>query len=129
MLIQVAGGKAEEKKQGGRQFLEVGGGSGEAEVDELEVSNSSSDERTPSCSPEKNQNNGKSSEMGREEDSDSQGPNSNKLQKLNHPSSNSMDQTQTLSTEATMRKARVSVRARSEAPMVRVCNRVSYYYY
>lgn len=57
---------------------------------------------------------------GREESPDqgSQGWGSNKLPRLN-PSKN-VDQT-----EATMRKARVSVRARSEAPMVISCSSIS----
>ncbi|KAI9128215.1 hypothetical protein K1719_001208 [Acacia pycnantha] len=69
-------GKSEEKKQvTARQFIELGSG-------DDEVSNSSSDERTQSASP-----------------NNDQSPN-------------------TATTEATMRKARVSVRARSEAPMI-----------
>ncbi|XP_061336936.1 probable WRKY transcription factor 31 [Gastrolobium bilobum] len=126
---EVVQAKAEEKKPGvgggkvPRQFLDIGP-SGTAEVDE-QVSNSSSDERTRSSTPQNNNidvgtrdyvrnNNGKN-ELGREEspDSESQGWASNKLQKLNP--SNPMDQS---TTEATMRKARVSVRARSEAPMI-----------
>ncbi|EYU34028.1 hypothetical protein MIMGU_mgv1a004322mg [Erythranthe guttata] len=46
---------------------------------------------------------------------DEQSPENNKVPKLSHPPRNStVDQ----ATEATMRKARVSVRARSEAPMI-----------
>ncbi|KAF2304914.1 hypothetical protein GH714_000473 [Hevea brasiliensis] len=54
--------------------------------------------------------------IGREDspDSESQGWNPSKVQKLSSPSNKGLDQ----STEATMRKARVSVRARSEAPMI-----------
>lgn len=61
-------------------------------------------------------NNGKH-ELGREEspESESQGWGPNKVQKVNP--SNAMDQS---TAEATMRKARVSVRARSEAPMVSI---------
>ncbi|XP_022865069.1 WRKY transcription factor 6-like isoform X1 [Olea europaea var. sylvestris] len=94
-----------EKKQenGGatvpRQFLDLGLAS---EIDD--PSNSSSEEKTTSGSPHK--------KIGRAEspESDSCGP--NKIPKLNP--SNPVDQ----STEATMKKARVSVRARSEAPMI-----------
>lgn len=108
-----------------RQFLEIGP-SGTAEIDDR-VSNSSSDERTRSNTPQNNHveggtrdhmrnNNGKN-ELVREESpdgSESQGWGPNKVQKLNPPS-NVPDQP---TAEATMRKARVSVRARSEASMV-----------
>ncbi|WCJ20205.1 WRKY family transcription factor [Euphorbia peplus] len=128
-------GIAEEKKQDvvPRQFLDPGPS---AETDE--VSHSSSDERTRSGTPQTNieasnsvKNNGKlemcsydqensslrdGKRVGREEspESETQGWNPNKVQKVNNPASKSIDQ----STEATMRKARVSVRARSEAPMI-----------
>lgn len=104
-------------------LLELGP-SGTTEVDNNnnnEVSNSSSDERTRSISPPHNNDNGKS-EIVREESPDSDiqpqgwGSGPNKLQKINP--SNSMDQSPSNTAEATMRKARVSVRARSEAPMV-----------
>ncbi|XLS80724.1 hypothetical protein HN51_046555, partial [Arachis hypogaea] len=78
------------------------------------VSNSSSDERTRSHAQVgiRNNSNGKNE---REDSPDSQsqawGPVPNKLQKPNP----TMDQS---SSEATMRKARVSVCAPSEAPMV-----------
>lgn len=125
--------KAEENREVvAMPLLELGPSTGTAEGDN-EVSNSSSDERTRSTTPP---NNGKNEiNDTREESLDSDvhplawGNSSsapNKLQKLN-PSSNSMDQSTTSNnnnnnntTEATMRKARVSVRARSEAPMV--CN-------
>ncbi|RDX92881.1 WRKY transcription factor 6 [Mucuna pruriens] len=128
---EVVEGKVEDKNHGvgggkvARQFLEIGP-SGTGEVDE-QVSDSSSDERTRSSTPQNNNNieggtrdgarnnNGKH-ELGREEspESESQGGwASNKIQKVNP--SNAMDQS---TTEATMRKARVSVRARSEAPMI-----------
>ena len=106
-----------------RQFLDLVP-AGTTEVDD-QVSGSSSDERTRSGTPQNNNtgvgtrdyvrnNNGKN-EMGREEspDSESQGWGPNKLQKPNP--SNAMDQS---TSETTMRKARVSVRARSAAPMV-----------
>lgn len=108
-----------------RQFLDLGRS---AEADEM--SHSSSDERTRSATPQTNmetasvKNNGNQENssfrdgkrVGREDspDSESQGWNPSKVQKLNSPPSKVIDQ----STEATMRKARVSVRARSEAPMV-----------
>lgn len=126
--IQVVNATAEEKTQGiggaivPRQFLEIGT-NGTAEVDDR-VSNSSSDERTRSNTPQNSlieagardhtrNNNGKN---GREDspDSESQGWGPNKVQKILN-SSNVAEQS---ATEATMRKARVSVRARSEASMV-----------
>ncbi|KAL1358553.1 hypothetical protein HN51_003814 [Arachis hypogaea] len=97
----VVGGEA-------RQLLDVGND---------QASDSSSDERTRSSTPHaqvgiRNNSNGKNE---REDSPDSQsqawGPAPNKLQKPNP----TMDQS---SSEATMRKARVSVRARSEAPMI-----------
>lgn len=112
-----------------RQFLEAGLG-GSDDVEEAEeagddVSNSSSDERTQSASPHhqnKNINNNGKNEIGtREESPDSESHKVPKLQKLNPSSSNSIDQSTTATTtEAAMRKARVSVRARSEAPMVNI---------
>ncbi|XVF87770.1 hypothetical protein PTKIN_Ptkin18bG0147400 [Pterospermum kingtungense] len=133
--IQV--GKSEVKKQEvilPRQFMDLGP-SGTAETDKM--SNSLSEERTLSGSPpnnveaaskdyisSKNENisqfdhqetssfrDGK--RIGREESPESDGWGPNKVQKLNNPAK-PIDQ----STEATMRKARVSVRARSEAPMI-----------
>ncbi|KAG4177967.1 hypothetical protein ERO13_A10G012000v2 [Gossypium hirsutum] len=73
------------------------------------ISHSSSEERTRSGTPPSNV----EKRVNREEspESESWGPNC-KVQKLN--SGKPVDQ----STEATMRKARVSVRARSEAPMI-----------
>ena len=128
---QAVEGKSEERKVevGGSkvvpiQFMNPGPGA-TAETDE--ISNSSSEDRTISGSPRNNSNVVKNSDVvpydsdrdgkkvGREEspESESQGWVPNKAPKLtpNKP----IDQ----STEATMRKARVSVRARSEAPMVR----------
>ncbi|KAI9123383.1 hypothetical protein K1719_004683 [Acacia pycnantha] len=107
------------------RLLELGPTSGAAEVDNNEVSNSTSDERTRSTTPPLNTNSGKINEREESPDSDghphgwgNSGPN-NKLQKLNPSSSNSTDpSTGTTTAEATMRKARVSVRARSEAPMI-----------
>ncbi|XP_031274949.1 probable WRKY transcription factor 31 [Pistacia vera] len=128
-------GKAEDKKHEvmvPRQFMDLGP-SGTAETDEA-LSNSSSEDRTLSGTPPNNievasKSNGKgemvsfeqenSKRIGREESPESEtqgwgGP--NKVQKLNSSSSKTtIDQS---STEATMRKARVSVRARSEAPMI-----------
>ncbi|KAG8634337.1 hypothetical protein MANES_17G029000v8 [Manihot esculenta] len=122
---EVFQGKPEEKKHEvvPRQFLDLGSS---AETDEM--SHSSSDERTLSASPQTDmetasvKNNGNQQEnsivkdgkkIGRE-NSESQGWNSSKVQQLNSPGNKSLDQ----STEATMRKTRVSVRARSEAPMI-----------
>lgn len=103
--FQILDRKSQEKKEenGGatvpRQFLDLGPA---REIDDL--SNTSTEERTPSGSLTK--------KIGRAEspESDSCGP--NKIPKLNP--SKPVDQ----STVATMKKARVSVRVRSEAPMV-----------
>lgn len=106
-----------------RQFMDLGPGA-IAETDE--VSHSSSEDKTISGSPRNNNNNVKNNEIvlhdserdgkrvGRDEspESESQGWVPNKAPKLSP--SKPVDQ----STEATMRKARVSVRARSEAPMI-----------
>ncbi|XP_028755228.1 probable WRKY transcription factor 31 [Neltuma alba] len=100
-------------------LLELRPRSGTAEVDN-EISHSTSDERTRSTTPPVNNNSGKNE---REESPDSDvhpqgwGSGPNKLQKLN-PSPNSTDPSTSTAAEATMRKARVSVRARSEAPMI-----------
>ncbi|XVF27919.1 hypothetical protein REPUB_Repub14bG0151000 [Reevesia pubescens] len=116
-----------------RQFMDLGP-SGAAETDELSH-HSSSEERTRSGSPPNNvevvskdyikskneivpfdqetssfRQDGK--RIGREESPESESWGPNKVQKLNP--AKPIDQ----STEATMRKARVSVRARSEAPMI-----------
>lgn len=85
-----------------RQFLELGPSEHMDEPYSLKSHYSSSEERTVSESP-------RNKGIGREETPESE---SNKVPKLN--SSYPIDQ----ATEATMRKARVSVRARSEAPMV-----------
>lgn len=115
---EVVNAKTEEKNQGvggamvPRQFLEIGTTNGTAEVED-QVSNSSSDERTRSNTPQMRNSNGKT---GREDspESETQGWGPNKSQKILN-SSNVADQA---NTEATMRKARVSVRARSEASMI-----------
>ncbi|XP_027087886.1 probable WRKY transcription factor 31 [Coffea arabica] len=109
--------KSEENKpeNGGvvvpRQFLDLGP-SGTAEMDE--PTNSSSEERTLSGSPHNNMELSRNKGVGREESPESQGWAPNKVAKLN-ASSKTVDHAQA---EATMRKARVSVRARSEAPMI-----------
>ncbi|AAB60774.1 ESTs gb/U75592,gb/T13956,gb/T43869 come from from this gene [Arabidopsis thaliana] len=95
-----------------RQFIDLGPtrAVGEAE----DVSNSSSEDRTRSggSSAAERRSNGK--RLGREESPETE---SNKIQKVNSTTPTTFDQT----AEATMRKARVSVRARSEAPMVQRC--------
>ncbi|KAE9591472.1 hypothetical protein Lal_00039102 [Lupinus albus] len=127
----VVQGKAYEEKKHGvvggmvqKQFLDLGP-SGTLEVDD-QVSNSSSDERRQCNTPQKDKieattrdyvrnANGKN-ELGREESSNSESQGwglNNKVQKMSPL--RIMDQS---NTEATMRKARVSVRARSEAPMI-----------
>ncbi|XP_047955697.1 probable WRKY transcription factor 31 [Salvia hispanica] len=94
----------EEKKENGggaRQFLELA----------PEQSNSVSEERTVSGSPQNNIDATRSKRSGREEspESESWAPGA---KRLNPTNANQQ------SIEATMRKARVSVRARSEAPMI-----------
>ncbi|KAF8414121.1 hypothetical protein HHK36_002120 [Tetracentron sinense] len=109
-------GKLEEKKgdvgEGlivPRQFMDLGLAA-TAEMDEPSQSSSEGRTRDGSGSPRNID-----KRIGREESPEQglQGWVPNKVPKLN-PSSESVDQ----STEATMRKARVSVRARSEAPMI-----------
>ncbi|KZV16143.1 WRKY family transcription factor [Dorcoceras hygrometricum] len=77
-----------------------------------EQSNSSSEERTVSGSPNNNMELSRNKRIGREGSMESEGWGPNKHSKLNPVKP--ADQ----SAEATMRKARVSVRARSEAPMI-----------
>eukprot|EP00257_Ricinus_communis_P019296 XP_015578239.1 probable WRKY transcription factor 31 isoform X1 [Ricinus communis] len=114
---------------GPRQFMDLGlaaataGGAG-GDTDELSLSSSEGRSRDRSRSPGNNNNNNiedgtafdqdkKGINGGIErEDSPDQGWGSNKVARFNS-SKNSVDQT-----EATIRKARVSVRARSEAPMI-----------
>ncbi|KAM1460091.1 hypothetical protein ACFX2I_036948 [Malus domestica] len=126
----------QEKKQGlvPRQFLNLGPRA-TAETTDDQVSNSSSEARTGSASPPQNINEvAKNDQIGpldppnsnnfrdgkrvggdESPESQSQGWVPNKVPKLNNSAApKPIDQ----STEATMRKARVSVRARSEAPMI-----------
>ncbi|KAF3451745.1 hypothetical protein FNV43_RR07841 [Rhamnella rubrinervis] len=127
-------GKSEEKKhsQEGvivpRQFMDLRPSTATAETDD-QLSNSSSEDRTRSATPQKStevvpfhdQENSTTfrdgKRIGREDspESETQGWVPNKVPKLNSSNSKTIDQQ---STEATMRKARVSVRARSEAPMI-----------
>ncbi|KAF8030213.1 hypothetical protein BT93_E2607 [Corymbia citriodora subsp. variegata] len=113
-----------------RQFLDLGPASAAAEVDE--ISNSSSEERTRdgSRSPlttmevASSAHNGKADQDSSgakggvrnesPDDSETQGWAPNKAAKLDAAARPGIEQ----SAEATMRKARVSVRARSEAPMI-----------
>ncbi|MBA0865909.1 hypothetical protein Goshw_016366 [Gossypium schwendimanii] len=112
-----------------RQFMELVPHSGTAETDEM--THPSSEERTRSGSPPNNvevaskdsikgkneisqftQEERDGKRIDREESPESDGWGPNKAQKLNP--AKPIEQ----STESTMRKARVSVRARSEAPMI-----------
>ncbi|KAI3466552.1 hypothetical protein Pfo_023215 [Paulownia fortunei] len=108
--------KSEEKKQenGGvlvpRQFLDLSPRVTNQMADEQ--SDSSSEERTLSGSPHDNVELSRNKRIGREENPESEGWAPSKAPKLSP--SKPVEQ----STEATMRKARVSVRARSEAPMI-----------
>ena len=96
-----------------RQFLDLvpSRAPGEAEV----VSNSSTEDRTrsggSSAAERRNNEVRDGKRLGREESPETE---SNKLQKVNNSSPTTFDQP----AEAIMRKARVSVRASSEAPMV-----------
>ncbi|XP_051136189.1 WRKY transcription factor 6-like [Andrographis paniculata] len=84
-----------------RQFLDLSPGGAARQVPD-EQSNSSSEERTPPGN--------KRVDHDDAPESENFGPN-NKVAKLSHAKPDGADQ-------ATMRKARVSVRARSEAPMI-----------
>ncbi|TMW83775.1 hypothetical protein EJD97_000754 [Solanum chilense] len=99
-----------------RQFMELGpSGSKVDPMDEPSHSRSSSEERTLSGSPRNNMELvSKDKAINREESPESESWAPNKAPKLMTSSSKPVEQ----STEATMRKARVSVRARSEAPMI-----------
>lgn len=128
--VQIAEGRPEEKIQEAvgsvvpRQFMELGP-SATTETDDQPSNTTSSEERTHSGSPHNHKNemvpfvhhqDNKAKGIGREESPESEGWVPNKAPKLSNGSSKtSIDQA---TTEATMRKARVSVRARSEAPMV-----------
>ncbi|KAJ8549760.1 hypothetical protein K7X08_033467 [Anisodus acutangulus] len=118
---EVVEAKSEEKKQENngtivpRQFMELGPSGTKADpMDELSHSHSSSEERTLSGSPRNNMElASRDKAIGREESPESESWAPNKAPKLMN-SSKPVEQ----SIEATMRKARVSVRARSEAPMI-----------
>ncbi|XP_022728341.1 probable WRKY transcription factor 31 [Durio zibethinus] len=124
--------KVEQKKPNGglivpRQFMDLGlAAAAAADTDEPSLSSSEERSQDPSGSPNNNtevaskefglrkRGNGEEGKGTAREDSldqGSQGWGANKVPRLN--SSKNVDQT-----EATMRKARVSVRARSEAPMI-----------
>ncbi|CAN4078383.1 unnamed protein product [Withania somnifera] len=98
-----------------RQFMELGPSGPKADpMDEPSNSHSSSEERTLSGSPRNNMELlSRDKGTGREESPESESWAPHKVPKLMN-SSKPVEQ----STEATMRKARVSVRARSEAPMI-----------
>ncbi|XAR53803.1 hypothetical protein NMG60_11022488 [Bertholletia excelsa] len=111
---QVAEGRSEETEGRvvlPRQFIELGPA---ATTETEEPSNSSSEERTQSGQPseKKNEMFQVADKTNSRESPESQNWVPNKVSQLN--SSKSVDQ----ATEATMRKARVSVRARSEAPLI-----------
>lgn len=99
-----------------RQFIDLG----LASANENMVDTSDEPSLSSSGSPPNNEEGGgvfdhDKKEAVRREDSPDQGFGSNKVPKFNSGLKTNVDQT-----EATMRKARVSVRARSEAPMVRI---------
>ncbi|XP_049384524.1 probable WRKY transcription factor 31 isoform X2 [Solanum stenotomum] len=120
---EVVGAKTDEEKKKEnngtivpRQFMELGpSGSKVDPMDEPSHSHSSSEERTLSGSPRNNMELvSRDKAINREESPESESWAPNKAPKLMNSSSKPVEQ----STEATMRKARVSVRARSEAPMI-----------
>lgn len=120
---EVVGAKTDEEKQQEnngtivpRQFMELGPSSSKVDpMDEPTNSHSSSEERTLSGSPRHNiELPPRDKTIGREESPESESWAPNKTPKLMNSSPKPVEQ----STEATMRKARVSVRARSEAPMI-----------
>ncbi|PSS24818.1 WRKY transcription factor, partial [Actinidia chinensis var. chinensis] len=126
---QIVEGRSEDKKQESvlplvpRQFMELGPSATMETGDQ--PSQSSSEERTHSglihankndivtLDQEKEGNYRDGKAIGREESPESEGWGPNKVPKLS-ASKSGIDQ----AAEATMRKARVSVRARSEAPMI-----------
>ena len=123
--------KLQQKKPNGgltvpRQFMDLGLAAADTDEPSLSSSEGKSHERSPNNNTEvaskefglrKRGNSEEGRTTGREDSPDqaSQGWGANKVARFN--SSKNVDQT-----EATMRKARVSVRARSEAPMV--CNSI-----
>ncbi|XP_019171769.1 PREDICTED: probable WRKY transcription factor 31 [Ipomoea nil] len=124
---EVVDRKSEEKKyekEGStvpRQFLDLGpsGVTAAEQTDEPTHSpTTSSEEKTISASPRNNNvDSSKHKRSAREESPDLESWNPNKAPKSISSSSRPVDDNQA-STDATMRKARVSVRARSEAPMI-----------
>lgn len=108
--FQIVEAKLNQEKIVPRRFLELG----RSGNDLSHNSNSSSEERTVSKSPRNDTQVTIMHNKGREESPESDSWVPNKVPKLN--SSMPIDPT----TDATMRKARVSVRARSEAPMVHI---------
>ncbi|CAN4103520.1 unnamed protein product [Withania somnifera] len=104
-----------------RQFMDLGLATGAATGSEAEEASLSSSEgrsgREKSRSPMNNMESGSTCGIGREDSPEKGSPGwgPNKIPRLGNGSTNKpADQ----ATEATMRKARVSVRARSEAPMI-----------
>ncbi|GMP73226.1 hypothetical protein CsSME_00031042 [Camellia sinensis var. sinensis] len=128
MYVQIVEEDKKHHEAGGpvvpRQFMDLGPN---AATETDEPSRSSSEERTPSGSGsppnhknetvpfdqnKSNYRDGKA--IRREESPESESWVSNKVPKLMNTTNKSVEQ----ASEATMRKARVSVRARSEAPMI-----------
>lgn len=125
--MQIAEEKLEEKRDDGsgdqgqmvpRQFLDLGPSGGHNQA------HSSSEERTQSesginveLSHNGNRINAMGKRVGRVDSPESESWNPNKAPKM-VAASNSNSKAIEQATEATMRKARVSVRARSEAPMI-----------
>jgi len=118
-------GDEDQKQIVPRQFLDLGPSGNNESTDEMTSQTLSDDERTVDRSGSPNNNNNNQGKRVREdspEDSDTQGWVSNKAPKLgaSNKGGTSPPAEQAAAELATMRKARVSVRARSEAPMVSV---------
>uniref|UniRef100_M1BZU6 WRKY1a transcription factor n=1 Tax=Solanum tuberosum TaxID=4113 RepID=M1BZU6_SOLTU len=101
---QIVEAKFDQEKIVPGRFLELG----RSDNDLSHNSHSSSEERTVSKSPRNDTQVTRHNKAGREESPESESWVPNKVPKLNS----------SMPTDATMRKARVSVRARSEAPMI-----------
>ena len=100
-----------------RQFLDLGP-SNQAHSSSEERTQSESGINNVELSHNGNRINSMGKRVGRDDSPESESWNPNKTPKLAAAASNSNSKAIEQATEATMRKARVSVRARSEAPMI-----------
>lgn len=103
-----------------RQFLDLGpsGGHNQAHSSSEERTQSESGINNVELSHNGNRMNAMGKRVGRDDSPESESWNPNKAPKIGTAASNSNSKAIEQATEATMRKARVSVRARSEAPMI-----------